>query len=159
MKPLRSLNRIEQNKQKRRLIEKYLENPAEAVRKEGGLIELKSILSELGTSIAEGKIKVQSEAYLKERTDEITKADVLSVFVARHAKLKAELDELTGKKFSVLKQIEDAESRLRQDDKEKFEKELSKVREKIGKTREAINERKRQLEGLLPKAGYEVRIV
>jgi prefoldin subunit 5 len=79
--------------------------------------------------------------------------------VARHAKLKAELDGLAGTKFSILKQIEEAESRLRQDDKEKLERELSKVREKIGKTRETINERKRQLEGLLPKAGYEVRIV
>jgi hypothetical protein len=158
-KSLRSLNRIEQNKQKRRLIENYLENPIETIIREGGLVEFKNVLSELGTSIRDGKIKVQSETYLKERIDEITNTDVLSMSVTRHEKLKAELNELMGKKFGVLKQIEDAEGRLRQDDKEKLERELSKVQEKIGKTQEEINEMKKQLEDLFLKAGYEVKIV
>lgn len=158
MKPLKSLNRIEPDKQKSRLIEGYLENPIEAITREGGLVAFKSILSDLGTAIKERKIKVQSETDIKERIDEIAKADMLFVLVARYAKLKAELEELKEKKFSILKQIEDAEGVLRKDSRERLEKELSKTQQKIERNRENINKRKGQLETLLSKAGHEVRI-
>jgi len=159
MKPLRSLNRIEQDRQKSCLIERYLENPAEAITGEGGLVGFKGILPELGSSVKEGKVKVQSETDIRKSIDEITRADVLSVHVTKNARLQAELDEITRTKFGVLKRIENAENRLRQDNKGELEKELLKVQEKLGNNQEAMDDIKRRLEGLLPRAGYEVRIV
>lgn len=159
MKPLRSLNRMEPNKQKKRLIEEYIENPIEAITKEGGLVEFKRLLSDLDTAIRERRIRIRSEGDARERIDEIAKADTLFVPVARYVKLKTELEELKGTKFGVLEQIEDAESILQQDSKGKLEKELSKIQQKMERNRERINERKRELEALLSRAGHEVSII